>query len=522
MPPVRFLECCVVIHREGDMGLVVRETRRRGYGSGSEQDAWVDVASETPTSCESHASYETHATYETTLSQRAPTSPDADVIEALGDEIATLAAHIAAATHRLLALIAQFDRLRGWQGAGHRSCAHWLSFRTGIDLGAAREKVRAARALEQLPQTSAAMAAGELSFSQVRALTRVAEPETEAALLDLARGATTSQLERMVRAWKRGTRLDEAAAERARFAARTLSIFPDDDGMHLVRGRVPPEVGVLLMRAIDAAADALFPAEDPTCPRDPEQRRADALALVAARALEAGFGNAAVPAAAAEDSPAELPAGPTPAPPISGTRAARYQVVLHVETATLQRDSEPGRSELEDGSRVSAETSRRLSCDCALVRVRRDAEGGILDVGRRTRTIPPALRRALEVRDRGCRFPGCGLRFADAHHVEHWADGGETSLRNCVLLCGHHHRLVHEGDWRVQWWGEGRPVFIDPAGGEHFDGRWRPPYVEDGAAAVIEANRRRGITPHSLTIGARWRREADIPDEIYYRASEAL
>ena len=124
---------------------------------------------------------------------------DVDALEELGDEIATLAAHIHAATHRLLVLIADFDRRRGWELSGHRSCAHWLAFRTGIDLGVAREKVRTARALEQLPETSASMARGELSFSQVRALSRVARPDNERELLPLAKGCTTAQLERMVR-----------------------------------------------------------------------------------------------------------------------------------------------------------------------------------------------------------------------------------------------------------------------------------------------------------------------------------
>ena len=279
-----------------------------------------------------------------------------DAVEALGDEIATLAAHIAAATHRLLTLIAEFDELRGWESSGHRSCAHWLAFRTGIDLGAAREKVRAARALASLPQTSAAMARGELSFSQVRALTRVATPESEAALLDLARGATTAQLERMVRAWKKGTREDEAAAERERFASRALSIFPDDDGMYVVRGQLMPEVAVLLMRAIDAASDALF-REDPGA--DAAQRRADALALVAERALAAGLSakRDACDAGAydtpddacdagtdrdlrdacdegAPNSAGEAATTSSATLPVSGTRAARYQVVLHVDAGS--------------------------------------------------------------------------------------------------------------------------------------------------------------------------------------------
>jgi hypothetical protein len=165
--------------------------------------------------------------------------------------------------------------------------------------------------------------------------------------------------------------------------------------------------------------------------------------------------------------------------PISGTRAERYQVVLHVEPATLAADGEPGRSEMEDGTRLSAETSRRLSCDAGLVRVEHGADGSVIDVGRKTRTIPPAVRRALEARDRGCRFPGCGRRFTDAHHVKHWADGDKTSVRNCVLLCRFHHRLVHEGGWRVEWRGDGKPMFFNLRGEMRFDGSWEPPELSE-------------------------------------------
>ena len=535
---------------------------------------------------------------------------DADALEALEDQIATLAAHIHAATHRLLTLIAEFDRRRGWELGGHRSCAYWLSSRTGIDLGAAREKVRAARALEDLPQTSASMARGELSFSKVRALTRVATEVNEGELLEFARGCTTAQLERMVRGFRRGSRADEAALERERHRSRTLSVFPDDDGMYVVRGRLPAEVGALLMRAVEAASDALYreergwplhtdgsgpraegsrleaggpvtgtvfprPDADTESLRKAARRRADALGLLVERAWAAGFGGRnggeARAGGEAEDGGAEDGeenggGDPIPIPiPISGSRAGRYQVVLHVEAETLKAEGEPGRSELEDGTRVSAETSGRLSCDASLVRVRHAPDGSILDVGRRTRTIPPALRRALEVRDQGCRFPGCGLRFAEGHHVKHWADGGETSLGNTLLLCRHHHRLVHEGGWTVDWWGRGRPVFFDPRGGTHFDGRWRAPKqrqggrsgttpapmagkrpalrawtraggdqteypvqnpsedrVGDPVAALTEENRRRGVKPDGWTASARWKREADIPDAIYFRALEAL
>ncbi len=512
---------------------------------------------------------------------------EADALDALEEEIVVLSAHIHAATHRLLTLIAQFDRRRGWEMAGHRTCAHWLAFRTGLDLGAAREKVRAARALEWLPETSASMARGELSFSQVRALSRVATPANERDLLELARGCTTAQLERMVRAVRRGSEADEAEAERRRYQARTLSVFPDDDGMYLVRGRLTAEEGALLMRAIEAAGDALYREErwppevvkaaaaqghvlETETEREAAQRRADALGLVAERALAAGFGGRRNREGAGSetegpeeeqsgDAPEGLagavPAGGLPVP-ISGSRAERYQVVLHVEAETLRRAPEPNpgepgetsergaprvsaeppggaglmhptlqvpRSELDDGTRVSPATSRRLSCDASVVRLTKAPDGSILDVGRRTRTIPPALRRALEARDRGCRFPGCGSRFTDAHHVIPWADGGDTSLGNCVLLCKYHHRLVHEGGWTVDWWGEGRPVFSNPRGGVHCEGRWEAPKLEgELAEALVKENRQRGLRPDAWALGARWKREEDIPDTVYFSAMEAL
>jgi hypothetical protein len=288
-------------------------------------------------------------------------TPDPDRLEELGDEIAVLAAHLHAATHRMLVLIAEFDELGGWERAGHRTCAHWLAFRTGLDMNAAREKVRAARALRDLPLTSAAMARGRLSFSQVRALTRVATADNEGDLLELAEGCTTAQLERLARAWKKGSRQDEAEREREWHRSRSFSVFPDDDGMYAVKGRLAPEVGALLMRAIEAASDALYREERvpglPGTEREAGQRRADAMALLAERALAIGFGG---DEAKEQASPASAcGGGPRPAP-VSGTRAARYQVLLHVEPETLAAEGEPGRdrlqgargAQLEDGVRV--------------------------------------------------------------------------------------------------------------------------------------------------------------------------
>jgi hypothetical protein len=342
----------------------------------------------------------------------------------------------------------------------------------------------------------------------------VATPENEQDLLELARGCTADTIERIVRGWKLGSRQDEVDRERERFDSRTLSVFPDEEGMYVVTGRLTPEMGALLMRAVEAAGDALYRErkgpEDVSAETFHEaaaRRRADALGLVAERALAAGFGT-----------------GSDTQAPLSGTRAERYQVLLHVDAGTLQVEGEPGRSELEDGTRVSAETSRRLSCDASLVTVGHGTEGSMLSVGRRTRTLSPALRRALEARDRGCRFPGCGLRFTDAHHVRHWADGGETSLENLLLLCSHHHRLVHEQGWKVEWWGQERhAAFVDPRGQVHMAGHHAAPQLPpDPVAELIADNRSRGADPDFFTAGARWNREADIPDDVYFRALEAL
>ena len=131
---------------------------------------------------------------------------------------------------------------------------------------------------------------------------------------------------------------------------------------------------------------------------------------------------------------------------------------------------------------AARESARRMACDATLVRVTKKADGTILDVGRKARTMPWRLRRALEIRDRGCRFPGCGRRFAEAHHIRHWADGGETSLDNGLLLCRYHHRLVHEGGWSIAWGAERRPLFFDPRGGLHYDGRWSPPAITEPLA----------------------------------------
>jgi uncharacterized protein DUF222 len=217
-------------------------------------------------------------------------------LDQLGDEIAELSAHLDAATARLLDLIREFDARSGWNN-GFRSCAAWLNWRVGLDMGAARERVRVARALGSLPLLARALARGELSYAKVRALTRVATPETEESLLAVGRAGTADHVERIVRGWRRMDRKTEAAEAARRHVCRALHVYQDEDGMVTVRGRLAPETGALLMQALAAARETLYQhprrgvsAETPSM----AQQQADALALLAETALHHGI-NPGVP-----------------------------------------------------------------------------------------------------------------------------------------------------------------------------------------------------------------------------------
>jgi Domain of unknown function (DUF222)/HNH endonuclease len=373
-------------------------------------------------------------------------APNIVALDRLGDEIAELSAHVDAATARLLELIREFDARGGWN-TGFSSCAAWLTWRVGLDPGAARERVRVARALGTLPLLSEALARGQLSYSKVRALTRVATPDTEARLVGIGRGGTAAHVERIVRGWRQVDRQAERRETASRHAGRMLHLHQDDDGTVVLRGRLEPEVGALLMKAIAAARERLYPripisSEAPAGPADQlptaPQQRADALALLAETALHHGLD--------------------------PGTPGERYQGVVHVDAPVLGDPEQSGQSVLEQGARVSAETSQRIACDAGRVVMRHDDAGRLVEVGARSRTIPPALRRALQHRDRGCRFPGCGVPFGQGHHLKHWSLGGPTTLSNLVLLCRRHHRAVHEDGYQVSRGADGELRFGHPDG----------------------------------------------------------
>jgi hypothetical protein len=382
---------------------------------------------------------------------RAPDVTITAELDRLGDEIAELSAHLDAASARLLDLIREFDARGGWNN-GFRSCAAWLTWRVGLAPGAAREHVRVARALGALPRLGQALARGELSYSKVRELSRVATPETEERLLAVGRAGTAEHVVRIVRGWRRMDRKAEEQEAARRHASRSLHVYPDEDGSVRIRGRLTAEMGALLVKALAAAREALYQRRrDQAREADPptmEQQQADALELLAEAALRH------------ELDP--------------GAPGERYQVVVHVDADVLVDADAPGQSVFEDGARVPAGTSQRLACDASRVVMRHDADGLIVEVGARTRTIPPALRRALHYRDGGCRFPGCGVRFGQGHHIEHWAHGGPTTLSNLVLLCRRHHRAVHEEGFQVDQQLDGELRFRRPDGRPIFEYRRRP------------------------------------------------
>ena len=184
-------------------------------------------------------------------------------IDRLGDEIAVLSAQIQAATYELLVRLREFDKHEGWGHHGAKSCAHWLAWRTSLDPGAAREWVRVARAIEHLPALSEAMRKGEVSYSKVRALTRIASPETDASLVELARAGTAAHIERIVRACRRYGPKEERDKERRMHDSRYVQFSHDEDGMLILRARLDPVAGAAVVRALDAAAEAIYQKERP-------------------------------------------------------------------------------------------------------------------------------------------------------------------------------------------------------------------------------------------------------------------
>jgi hypothetical protein len=422
-------------------------------------------------------------------------------VDELDVAIRTLAREMNAETYRLLMLVREFDDRCGWQRWGLGSCAEWLAWRCDLSLSAAREKVRTAHALREMPAISAAFEDGRLSYSKVRALTRVVECRDEDSLLDYALRVSAAQVEERCREIRNATPDSIGTAWRA-WEHRSLVVSRDAArGTMKITVDVPIEDGEVIATAIERVADAgdsaiglEFAAARKAAIRDSGEasangwraQRADAL-LAIAKASLAGSVAGRVP----DTSDAQ---------PASTSAADHYQVVVHVDESALR--GSVGCADL------AVDTIKRLTCDGSVVTIVEDHRGTPLDVGRKQRTVSTPLKRALWSRDRGCRFPGCrNSRYVDAHHIHHWADGGDTSLGNLILLCSHHHRLLHEGGFAIRRDRDGQRYFVRPDGrviprcgyrledmtddfAEHSENPsaegWPPPPARNPAAEVRE------------------------------------
>jgi len=338
-------------------------------------------------------------------------------IDDLDRAIVLLSARINAASYELLVLIRRFDERAGWLKWGFSNCADWLHWRCDLSLSAAREKIRVAHALKTLPAIASAFSSGELSYSKVRALSRVAHCEKEDALLAFALNTTAARVEERCRELRCGTADSVTEANRA-YANRGLRIHRDPSrGTLTITVELPLEAGELIDQALAKAREASTSQGPEFADESWAAQQADALVTMATAYLtgqrEASTGS-----------------------------SENYQVTVHVDRSAL--------SEGHGRSGLPIESVRRLCCDGETVVIVEDEHGEPLNVGRKTRTVPTAIKRALWSRDKGCVFPGCrNKRFVDAHHIQHWSAGGETSLDNLLLLCTRHHRLVHEGGFSI-------------------------------------------------------------------------
>ena len=357
-------------------------------------------------------------------------SADLTPIEALDQNILTLCTRINAATYELLVMIREFDERAGFLQWGLSNCAEWLAWRCDLNMATAREKVRAAHALKTLPVMSASFASGELSYTKVRALTRVANRDNEGDLLAFALRTTAVNVEDRCRELRCGSEASLDTASRA-FANRSLRIRKDHHrGVMTITVDIPLGSGELVEKALDKARDD----EQKDMP-DVEDNSWSARQADAFINLVSGYLSGE-----------------------SGESNDHYLVTVHVDQSALAGGG--GRAG------IPIESVKRLCCDSHAVIIAEDDQGEPLSIGRKSRIIPTAISRAVRARDNQCcTFPGCNnRRFLHCHHVEHWSNGGETSLNNLLLLCSKHHTLVHEGGFRIDRDYRDKWFFVRPDG----------------------------------------------------------
>jgi uncharacterized protein DUF222 len=330
-----------------------------------------------------------------------------------------------------LRTISEIEHKQTFRRDGHLSASAYVAHTLGISPAEASKQTKQAHALEQMPLVRDALTRGELSTCALTELSEVHEihpeafAEAEQALVDVALTRPVRELRRVVGSWSARVDARTALVHAGHLHERRwLSITPGVGGMGRIRGELDPETTETVMTAIGAVADR-WVKSGPTDGRTYAQRMVDSLGEVARQFLDGGSR--------------------------SNPGSERPHVSVLVDLESLQRRA--GRiCELESTGVIHPEAARRLACDASISRIITKGPSEPLDVGRKTPVVPSALRRALVVRDRGCSFPGCHAppSHCDAHHIRHWADGGETSLANTGLLCRRHHRLVHEGGFTME------------------------------------------------------------------------
>jgi hypothetical protein len=358
--------------------------------------------------------------------RRGVDDPEYQSTSDLAAELLRTGRELAAAQCRWLTLLAEFDRRAGWAADGALSCVDWLVWRVGLARSTAKEKLRVAHELRRRPIMRDAFAAGDVSYSKVRAITRVvgADAATDRQLLELARDGTTADVERVVRHFEQLQEQERGVDDYLRrFDRRSLRAARTFDGMMVIEMVLPIEEGEELLRHV-RAAEAVDKASAESASTGPGQRRVDALLDL----VRAGDGQLEAPPRAADPD--------------------RYTLHLVADVDALA--DRGGRAELVDGTPVSLATISRVACDCGVVRHLMRGPSQPLDLGRHTPVWSTAQRRAIMVRDRGrCRFPSCWRRTCEVHHVVHFARGGPTAIDNGILLCPRHHTLVHEGGFTI-------------------------------------------------------------------------
>ena len=360
-------------------------------------------------------------------------------LERLEAELCTWSANLAAAEFRWFALLAEFDRRDGWQQWECHSCVSWMTWQLGLDDRTAREKLRVARQLLELPLVAEQMRLGRLSYSKVRAITRIAEPANEANLVSIALAGTTAQVERVVAAYRRALPPDDEASDSAQWSRRGLHVRQRDDRTITLTITLPAATGMEVLAAIDhfTARPGVQPdGERPAL----AARRADALVAVAGAAL-----------AATDD---QLATG-------------RHRYLVHFHTGDDRHEAHPDGTDEEMAVGVSDATADRLCCDAdGETVVHSQEDGAAFSVSKRSSTIRGRLRRLVQLRDRTCRVPGCGLRARkEIHHLHHRERGGTNNLENLLLVCSYHHHRLHEGGWRAERLEDGTIKFTLPNGG---------------------------------------------------------